>query len=87
MTKILVDIDEDALAAAQHVLRTRTKKDTVNQALTEVVARINRAQARTDLARLAADGAMDLDLLLDKQNYRPGPGEKRDDVTPKRGGD
>lgn len=50
------------------------KKDTVNRALAEVVARINRAKARTELAQLAADGALDLDLLKDKSSYRPKPG-------------
>lgn len=76
MTKMLIDIDEDALAKAQEVFGTATKKDTVNRALAEATARIDRAQARTELARLAADGALDLDVLLDKSNYRPKPGER-----------
>ena len=36
--KTLIDIDEEQLAAAQRVLQTTTKKDTVNRALAEVVA-------------------------------------------------
>ncbi|MEU1599122.1 type II toxin-antitoxin system VapB family antitoxin [Streptomyces sp. NPDC005708] len=81
MTKMLIDIDEEALAAAQQAFGTKTKKDTVNRALSEAATRINRAKARTELARLAADGAVDLDLLLDKKNYRPKPGDKHRDRT------
>jgi len=36
MAKTLVDLDEDALAAAARVLGTTTKKDTINGALREV---------------------------------------------------
>lgn len=38
MAKTLIDIDDDALARAQQVLGTATKKDTVNRALVEAVA-------------------------------------------------
>jgi Arc/MetJ family transcription regulator len=33
MAKTLIDVDEEQLAAAQKVLKTETKKDTVNAAL------------------------------------------------------
>ena len=37
MAKTLIDVDEAYLTAAQEVLHTKTKKDTVNAALREVV--------------------------------------------------
>ena len=43
MAKHLVDLDEDALAAAREQLGTFTIKDTVNRAL-ELVASVRRAQ-------------------------------------------
>lgn len=73
MTKMLIDIDDEALAAAQEVFGTTTKKDTVNTALIEAAARITRARALAEARRLVADGALDLDVLLDKQRYRPTP--------------
>jgi Arc/MetJ family transcription regulator len=73
MTKMLIEIDDDALAAAQRSLGTKTKKETVNRALAEVTDRMDRAEAHTELARLAADGALDVDLLLNKDRYRPKP--------------
>lgn len=39
MTKTLIDIDDDALAAAAKELGTTTKVATVNRALAEVAAR------------------------------------------------
>jgi Arc/MetJ family transcription regulator len=39
MSKTLVDLDEDLLTQAQHILGTVTKKATVNGALREVVRR------------------------------------------------
>ncbi|SDS85130.1 type II toxin-antitoxin system VapB family antitoxin [Jiangella sp. DSM 45060] len=70
MTKMLIDIDDDALAEAAEVLGTTTKKDTVNASLRETTARLRRARAFAELQRLAEDGAVDLDVLRDKQNYR-----------------
>jgi Arc/MetJ family transcription regulator len=55
--KTLIDVDEDHLLAAQQVLQTTTKKDTVNRALAEVVAI---AARRRDLARLRSEDAADL---------------------------
>jgi Arc/MetJ family transcription regulator len=53
MAKHLVDIDEEALAAAQAEMRTETMKETVNEALRRVgAARADRvAAALTRLAR------------------------------------
>jgi Arc/MetJ family transcription regulator len=57
MTKTLIDVNDDDLAAAQQVLHTDTKKDTVNAALHEVVAL---AARRRDLRRLTSDSLADL---------------------------
>jgi Arc/MetJ family transcription regulator len=47
MAKTMIDLDDDALRLAQAVLGTRTKKDTINRALGEVVARAHQAEAVT----------------------------------------
>jgi Arc/MetJ family transcription regulator len=57
VTKTLIDVDDDDLAAAQQVLQTDTKKDTVNTALREVVAL---AARRRDLQRLTSGSLADL---------------------------
>jgi Arc/MetJ family transcription regulator len=57
MAKTLIDIDEEQLAAAQEVLRTVTKKDTVNAALHQVTAL---AARRRDLQRLTSGALPDL---------------------------
>ena len=38
MTRTIIDTDDELLAAAQEILGTTTKKDTVNAALRRVVA-------------------------------------------------
>ena len=58
MTKTLIEIDDEYLAAAQHALGTTTKKDTVNAALREVAAL---AARRRDLQRLTSRGLPDLE--------------------------
>ncbi|ASU83124.1 DUF2191 domain-containing protein [Nocardiopsis gilva YIM 90087] len=70
MTKVLIDIDDDALTEATELLGTKTKKDTVNTALREVVQQMRRARALADMRELAAEGGFDLDLLMEKRNYR-----------------
>lgn len=57
MAKTLIDVDEERLAAAQRVLKTHTKKDTVNAALRQVTAL---AARRRDLERLTSGGLPDL---------------------------
>jgi Arc/MetJ family transcription regulator len=47
----------------------RTKKETVNAALREMLASRRRALILTKLRKATADGAFDLALLADK-NYR-----------------
>ena len=58
MTKTLIDVDEESLAAAQEALHTETKKDTVNAALRAVAAM---AARRRDLERLTSGGLPDLE--------------------------
>jgi Arc/MetJ family transcription regulator len=58
MAKTLIDIDEQALAAAQDALHTETKKDTVNAALREAAAL---AARRRDLKRLTEGALPDLE--------------------------
>ena len=58
MTKTLIEIDDEYLAAAQQALGTTTKKDTVNAALREVTAL---AARRRDLHRLTSGGLPDLE--------------------------
>ena len=57
MAKTLIDIDEEQLAAAQQVLNTETKKDTVNAALRLVTSM---AARRRDLQRLTSGALPDL---------------------------
>lgn len=70
MAKVLVDIDEEALSSAAELLGTQTKKDTVNTALRETVSRLDRAKALAEIQEMAAEGALDVELLMDKRNYR-----------------
>jgi Arc/MetJ family transcription regulator len=50
--KMLVDVDEELLAAAAAALHTVTVEDTINAALREAVAW---AERRRDLARFAGE--------------------------------
>jgi Arc/MetJ family transcription regulator len=58
VSKTLIDVDDQYLAAAQAALHTETKKDTVNAALREVAAL---AARRRDLQRLSSGGLADLE--------------------------
>ncbi|MUN42452.1 type II toxin-antitoxin system VapB family antitoxin [Actinomadura litoris] len=73
MTKKLIDIDEDALAAAAEVYGTDTMKDTVNTALVEAAAVLRRRQALSRLRRRALAG--EFDVLYEKDAYRPKPAD------------
>jgi Arc/MetJ family transcription regulator len=68
VTKVLIDIDDEALAEAAELLGTKTKKDTVNTSLRETAQRLRRARALARLAELGQSGAFD--ELLDKSTYR-----------------
>lgn len=71
MAKMLIDIDEEALADVAEAYGTTTKKDTVNTALREGAARLRRARAFAKLREYGKQGYFD--ELLDKKNYRPKP--------------
>ncbi|MEW2421366.1 type II toxin-antitoxin system VapB family antitoxin [Streptomyces nigra] len=72
MSRTVIDLDDDALEAAAKELGTSTKTDTINTALREIVARNRRLRALNELQDLAAEGALDVELLLDKHTYRGG---------------
>ncbi|MDX3641750.1 type II toxin-antitoxin system VapB family antitoxin [Streptomyces sp. MB09-02B] len=72
MSRTVIDLDDDALDAAAKELGTSTKRDTINTALREVVARNRRLRALHELQDLADEGALDIESLLDKRNYRGG---------------
>ncbi|MDH6137802.1 Arc/MetJ family transcription regulator [Kitasatospora sp. MAA4] len=68
MAKLLVEVDDVALAEAAELLGTKTKRDTVNAALAEVSLRHKRLAALDRLVAMGEQG--DFDVLLDKDNYR-----------------
>ncbi|GAA1466061.1 type II toxin-antitoxin system VapB family antitoxin [Nocardiopsis exhalans] len=70
MSKVLIDIDDEALARASEILGTKTKKDTVNTALQETVRRLDRAAALAEMRELVTEGGVDLEVLDDKREYR-----------------
>ena len=70
MARTVIDLDDELLASVARELGTRTKKDTVNAALREILASRRRAVSLTRLRDAVSDGAFDLGLLQDKQNYR-----------------
>jgi Arc/MetJ family transcription regulator len=55
MTRTVIDIDDDNLAAAAEVLGTTTKVATVNRALAEVAARAGRLAFLDHLDDVAGD--------------------------------
>ncbi|MDQ1045287.1 type II toxin-antitoxin system VapB family antitoxin [Streptomyces sp. V4I2] len=71
MSRTVIDLDDEALEEAAKELGTATKRDTINTALREVTARYRRLRALEEARELAADGALDMNLLLDKRAYRP----------------
>ncbi len=62
MTRTLVDIDDDALAAAAAELGTSTKVETVNRALAEIAARPKRLGLLERL-RTADDDLTDTEVM------------------------
>ena len=54
-----IDIDDEALAEAMRLMGSSTKKETVNTALREYVARIRRLEAAEKLAARAERGEFD----------------------------
>ena len=70
MSRTVIDLDDELVAEVARALGTRTKKNTVNTALREVLENRRRAVALTRLREAATGGAFDLELLDDKRNYR-----------------
>jgi Arc/MetJ family transcription regulator len=70
VARTVIDLDDELVASVAKELGTSTKKDTVNAALREVIANRRRAVALTRLREAADEGAFDLSLLHDKENYR-----------------
>jgi Arc/MetJ family transcription regulator len=70
VARTVIDLDDELVASVAKELGTSTKKDTVNAALREVIANRRRAMALTRLREAADEGAFDLGLLHDKENYR-----------------
>src|SRR5215469_14834255 len=70
VARTVIDLDDELVASVAKELGTRTKKDTVNAALREVLSNRRRGLALTRLRDAAADGAIDLARLQDKENYR-----------------
>ncbi len=70
MARTVIDLDDELVADVARALGTRTKKETVNTALREVLENRRRAVALTRLRETAADGGFDLALLEDKAHYR-----------------
>ena len=70
MARTVIDLDDELVASVARELGTSTKKETVNAALREVLTNRRRALALTRLRDAGADGAFDMTLLQDKQNYR-----------------
>jgi Arc/MetJ family transcription regulator len=70
MSRTVIDLDDDLVADVAKALGTGTKKETVNTALREVLDNRRRALALTRLRAAAGEGAFELDILVDKQNYR-----------------
>lgn len=75
MTKTLIDIDDDLLAETAELLGTKTKRDTVMEALRRANTELKRARALDYLRKRAEAG--DFDELLDKRSYRPKPEDWR----------
>lgn len=64
MTRTLIDADDELLDRARVLLRTGTKKDTVNAALAQVVALDARRQFLDDARAGAISDAVD-DTVMD----------------------
>ncbi|MFE0426905.1 type II toxin-antitoxin system VapB family antitoxin [Streptomyces sp. NPDC058953] len=59
MSVTQIDLDDEALAEAMRLMGTVTKKETVNAALRDYVARIRRLEAAEKLAARGARGEFD----------------------------
>ncbi len=55
MTRTMIDLDDDLVERAAALLGTRTKKDTVNQAMRDVVERATRTDQQQAAVRAMSD--------------------------------
>jgi Arc/MetJ family transcription regulator len=70
MSRTVIDLDDQLVADVAQALGTGTKKETVNTALREVLENRRRALALARLRTAANEGAFDLEIFEEKQNYR-----------------
>jgi Arc/MetJ family transcription regulator len=73
MARISIELEDGLLAEASRILETRTHPETVETALREVIAMRRRLEAMERLRVKVAEGAIDIEYLSDKANYRPKP--------------
>jgi Arc/MetJ family transcription regulator len=73
MTRVEVELDAALLDEAAQILNTSTPEETLKSALDEVVAMRRRVEALERLREMARNGAIDMEFLSDKRNYRPRP--------------
>ncbi|WP_344402993.1 type II toxin-antitoxin system VapB family antitoxin [Streptomyces longisporus] len=59
MSVTQIDLDDEALAEAMRLMGSTTKKDTVNAALRDYVARVKRLEAAEKLAARGERGEFD----------------------------
>ena len=71
MARLEIELEDALLADAGLILGTETASATVEGALREVIVMRRRAESLERLRKSAADGAVDLELLSSKENYRP----------------
>ncbi|MCD9903737.1 type II toxin-antitoxin system VapB family antitoxin [Streptomyces sp. MT29] len=69
----VIHLGNEALEAAADEPGATPRRTTINTAPREAVDRTRRRCALQELQDLANGGALDMDLLLDKRNYRGGP--------------
>ncbi|MDH6111043.1 Arc/MetJ family transcription regulator [Kitasatospora sp. MAP12-15] len=70
MSMTNIDIDDEILSEAMRILGMRTKKETVNAALLEVVRRVKRVRAAERLAERARRGEFDAAIKAHEDSRR-----------------
>ncbi|QGV80061.1 type II toxin-antitoxin system VapB family antitoxin [Streptomyces ficellus] len=77
MARTVIDLDDEALEEAARFLGTKTKKDTVNAALREVIDRQKRAEALARMRQMVADGEIDFSVIEKDVRPEAGAGDQR----------
>lgn len=70
MTVTQIDLDDEALAEAMRLMGSTTKKDTVNAALRDYVARFKRLEAAERLAARGERGEFDAAAAAHSESRR-----------------